>query len=133
MVVNKVDLVAPSESQVADKTRLPVLPTAVKIVYTAAAHGQGIEALEQAILDTVAVGQLTAANLDIAINQRQAAALTQAHTALTQVTTTIQDQLPLDFWTIDLRAAIRSLGEVTGEEMTESMLDQIFSRFCIGK
>jgi tRNA modification GTPase len=46
---------------------------------------------------------------------------------------TIDNQLPLDFWTIDLRSAIAALGSVTGDEITESMLDEIFSRFCIGK
>jgi tRNA modification GTPase len=102
-------------------------------VRTAAAHHQGIAALEDAILDCIHAKTLTAANQDFAINQRQAIALTRAKSALLQVQQTTQEQLPLDFWTIDLRQAIQSLGEITGEEMVESVLDEIFSRFCIGK
>ncbi len=126
VVVNKIDLV---------KT-VPILdlpPKIGTIVETAAAIDLGIDRLETAILDIIAQGKLTAANIDIAINQRQAAALIRAQTAIKQVLTTIEDKLPLDFWTIDLREGIRALGEVTGEEVTESVLDRIFSRFCIGK
>lgn len=123
LVINKVDL--------GTIASLPVKN--VSVVKTAAAQGQGIEALETAILETVQAGRVTAANVELAINQRQAAALTRAHSSLQQVQATIEAAMPLDFWTIDLRDAIRSLGEVTGEEMTESMLDEIFSRFCIGK
>jgi tRNA modification GTPase len=125
LVINKTDLTAPS---------LSIYPTALAHrVETAAAHQHGIDQLEQAILTIVQTGTLQASNLDLAINQRQAAALTQAKQALQQVQATIAQQLPLDFWTIDLRAAIRALGEILGEEVTESVLDQIFSRFCIGK
>ena len=126
VVVNKIDLV---ES-------LPTLdlpPEIETIVETAAAKDLGIDRLETAILDTISGGKLYAANSDLAINQRQAAALIRAQTALQQVLTTVRDRLPLDFWTIDLRDAIGALGEVTGEEVTESVLDRIFSRFCIGK
>ncbi|NJO76687.1 MAG: tRNA uridine-5-carboxymethylaminomethyl(34) synthesis GTPase MnmE [Leptolyngbyaceae cyanobacterium RM1_406_9] len=125
LVINKIDL-APSAF-------LPLPFQIDPTVETAAAHSQGIEALETAILETVKAKNLTAGNLDLAINQRQAAALTRAKTALQQVQTTIAEHLPLDFWTIDLRSAIQALGEITGEEVTESVLDRIFSRFCIGK
>ena len=123
LVLNKIDLGETSAE----------LPEALQTVRTAAALNQGIDALETAILKTVQAGEIQAANLDLAINQRQAAALTRAKTALQQVEVTIADQLPLDFWTIDLRAAIQALGEILGEDVTESVLDRIFSRFCIGK
>jgi tRNA modification GTPase len=128
LVINKVDLVAEVAIAVLSYPR-----KITRVVKTAAAQNQGIDALEQAILDTVKTGNLHSANLDVAINQRQAAALIRAKTALQQIQTTIANQLPLDFWTIDLRSAIQALGEITGEEVTESVLDRIFSRFCIGK
>ncbi|MEM0980808.1 MAG: tRNA uridine-5-carboxymethylaminomethyl(34) synthesis GTPase MnmE [Cyanobacteria bacterium P01_H01_bin.58] len=126
LVVNKTDLV--------DKIQplpLPELP--IPYVHMAATHNQGLEALEHSILQSIRADNLTASNTEIAINQRQAATLTRVRTALEQVQQTIQDQLPLDFWTIDLRMAIHALGEITGDEVAESMLDEIFSRFCIGK
>jgi tRNA modification GTPase len=126
LVINKLDLV--------DTETLPSLPNAtLPVVYTAAAQNKGIEALETTILKTIQADQLSAGNLEFTVNQRQAAALTQAKMALTQVQQTIENQMPLDFWTIDLRTTIHALGAITGDEITESMLDEIFSRFCIGK
>jgi tRNA modification GTPase len=127
LVMNKVDLAEITNDD------LPLLPEALAIAQTAAALNQGIETLENAILKTVQTGNLQAANLELAINQRQAAALTRAQQSLKQVQMTIANQLPLDFWSIDLRSAIHFLGQILGEEVTESVLDQIFSRFCIGK
>ena len=127
LLANKIDLV-----------RTPIAPLnypaeITRIVKTAAPLNQGIEDLEHAILEAAHAGELQAANLDLAINQRQAAALTRAKASLQQVQETIAHQLPLDFWTIDLRSAIQALGEILGEDVTESVLDRIFSRFCIGK
>lgn len=125
LVINKTDL-APVEKV--------SYPESIKgVVAAAAAFNQGIDALEKAILEKVHSGNLEAADLDLAINRRQAAALIRAKTSLKQVQETIVGQLPWDFWTIDLRGAIQALGEITGEEVTESLLESIFSRFCIGK
>lgn len=129
LIINKVDLV--SDAQV-EQIKIETPPATAKIA-TVAAHQQGIEQLETALLTALQQGDVQAADLDIAINQRQAAALIEAKAALEQVQQTIKEQLPLDFWTIDLRQAIHALGTVTGEEVTESVLDRIFSRFCIGK
>ena len=125
LVINKIDI------KTAESVQYPVEIT--QVVTTAAALTLGIETLEQAILEKVQAGKVYSADMDLAINQRQAAALTLAQTSLEQMQATIEQQLPLDFWTIDLRGAIQALGEITGEEVTESVLDRIFSRFCIGK
>ncbi len=125
LVINKIDIAS------VESVQYPALVS--HVVTTAAAKNQGIDSLEQAILATVQAGKVQSADLDLAINQRQAAALTRARISLQQVQATISQQLPLDFWTIDLRGAIQALGEITGEEVTESVLDRIFSRFCIGK
>ena len=125
LIINKTDLAPP------DKVNYP--SEIQHIVPAIAAKSEGIDDLENVILETINVKNLTAANLDFAINQRQAAVLTQTKLSLEQVQQTIKNQLPLDFWTIDLRIAIQSLGEITGEDVTESVLERIFSRFCIGK
>ncbi|MCL1493397.1 MAG: tRNA uridine-5-carboxymethylaminomethyl(34) synthesis GTPase MnmE [Pseudanabaena sp. Salubria-1] len=105
----------------------------IPIVKTAASQQQGIEDLETAILQCIHQDAIAAANLEVAINQRQKACLLRVVQSLANVQIAIADQLPLDFWTIDLRDAISAIGEITGEEVSESVLDQIFSRFCIGK
>ena len=125
LIANKADLVAERPS--IDKKEFS------KTVFTSAAHLEGISQLEEAILQIVLAGQAQAANMELAINQRQKFALTQALNHLEEASTAIENQMPLDFWTIDLRGAIQRLGEITGEEMVESVLDRIFSRFCIGK
>ena len=128
LVINKIDLALSPQS---------ILPKwtggSIPVVETAAAQNQGIEDLEVAILKCIHQDAIAAADLDVAINQRQKACLLRVVQSLDHVQMAIADQLPLDFWTIDLRAAISAIGEITGEEVTESVLDQIFSRFCIGK
>ena len=125
LVINKTDLVS------TDKV---AFPAEIKtVVYTSAAQNRGIDSLETAIVNLVTNGEVMASESELAINQRQATALTKCKSALEQVNRTIIDRLPLDFWTIDLRDAIQALGEITGEEVTESVLERIFSRFCIGK
>lgn len=129
LIINKTDLISESEQK-----SLPAkIPNFKYQIFTAVAYSRGIEDLEAAILSAVHAGNLQAADLDLAINQRQAAVLIAAKLSLQQVQATIAERLPLDFWTIDLRGAIQALGEITGEEVTESVLDRVFSRFCIGK
>jgi len=71
--------------------------------------------------------------LDIALNERQLDLVKSTNESLENINQVFDEKLPWDFWTIDLRQAINYLGELTGEDLTENLLDQIFSKFCIGK
>ena len=145
LVINKIDIaLTPSPSPIGRWEQEQILTPpllrerglggeGIPIVKTAASQQQGIEDLETAILQCIHQDAISAANLEVAINQRQKACLLRVVQSLANVQIAITDQLPLDFWTIDLRDAISAIGEITGEEVTESVLDQIFSRFCIGK
>jgi len=77
-------------------------------------------------------GSESHAELDVAVSSRHSALLESALNVLPEVST----QIEADCWELaaaSLRAALRPLGEITGEEASPDVLDSIFSRFCIGK
>lgn len=151
LVANKQDLAAPDASatgpsctgnDVECSSSVEQLPPAVAaavscVVPTSAVTGQGVAALSAALLRLAGAPQLAAGAAGggraWAVNERQAEALTRAQQALRSTLASVEGDLPLDFWTIDLRAAVIALGEVDGTEVGEQVLDSIFSRFCIGK
>ena len=100
-------------------------------VLLSAISGEGEDQLVEAVLTRCGAGDASAVLL--ALNERQRDLAARAAEALARSQEVAAQQLPWDFWTIDLREAIRALGEITGEELTEAVLDRVFSRFCIGK
>jgi tRNA modification GTPase len=93
--------------------------------------GEGREELVAELLRRCGAGP--AEGLQVALNARQRDLAAAAAEALERSLEAAAQQLPWDFWTIDLRAAARALGEITGEEVSEAVLDRVFARFCIGK
>ena len=118
LVANKADLPAGTFPQPVD-------------VQLSALEGTGEADLVQALLERC--GAAGTEGVLLALNQRQRDLAARAAEALDRSQEVAAQQLPWDFWTIDLREAIRALGEITGEELTEAVLDRVFSRFCIGK
>mgnify|MGYP002041891605 FL=1 len=100
-------------------------------VLLSAISGEGEDHLVEALL--ARCGAADASAVLLALNERQRDLAATAAAALGRSQEVAAQQLPWDFWTIDLREAIRALGEITGEELTEAVLERVFSRFCIGK
>jgi tRNA modification GTPase len=133
LVVNKTDLHNKNSSSTC---RVPkhVVQAFSAVVETSASTGTGLEELKQSILKLSGASSIAPGGVSWAVNERQAEALTRAREGLERVVSlAVGGELPVDFWTIDLRSALISLGEVSGEDVTEEVLDTIFSRFCIGK
>jgi len=100
-------------------------------LHCSALTGAGREALVAELLRRCGAAPLE--GLQVALNARQRDLAAAAAESLEASLAAAAQQLPWDFWTIDLRAAVRSLGEITGAEVSEAVLDRIFARFCIGK
>lgn len=66
-------------------------------------------------------------------NIRHKTALADALSSLKKVAESIENQMPEDFFTIDLMDAYESLGSITGETIGEDLVNEIFSKFCMGK
>ena len=66
-------------------------------------------------------------------NVRQKNTLEQALESMKKVIQSIEDGMPEDFYSIDLMDAYESLGSITGESVGEDLINEIFSKFCMGK
>ena len=93
----------------------------------------GLEALTQAIMAKVYTGDMSNDEGTFVNDERQAEILRRADEHLAACLRTIEAEMGLDFISIDLRSAWEKLGELTGETVGEDIIDEIFSKFCIGK
>jgi len=95
--------------------------------------GEGIKFLERTIADTILGGSVDAGEGAVVSNARHEHALRSAVESLARAEETTSACLPADFISIDLRAALDSLGLITGETATDDVIHRIFHDFCVGK
>ena len=103
-----------------------------QVITVSAKQHQNIDWLKENLLNTVVDGGL---NLEhtVVSNARHFEALQKSHDSLTSVLHSIDNGVTTDFVAMDIRRALNHLGEITGEIVVEVLLDNIFSKFCIGK
>lgn len=131
ILLNKVDLLADSSERIKPiKTELSRhgvwIPFSVK-------ENIGFVELEQEIKKRVYFGQEGRSKEPLISNVRQISSLERAINGLQSAHSAVQVGLPWDIVSIDIRQALQDVSQMTGDNIQESLLDDIFSRFCIGK
>lgn len=128
VIVNKADL--PRQADVDEiRSRYP----AERIVSMAAARHEGLDELERAVRGLFFGGEIASRDLTYVSNVRHIHLLKQCRTSLQDALRAAEEGLPIDIIQIDLQRGWEALGEIIGEAVSETLIDQIFSRFCLGK
>lgn len=105
----------------------------IKIIKTSTKDSLGMEELESTIETMFSSGIIKMNDQVILTNLRQKEAVKEALNSLLMVRRSIEDHMPEDFISIDLMGAYSALGNVIGEEVGEDLVNEIFSKFCMGK
>ena len=139
VLLNKTDLEpVVTEEQIKDKFREiyegeEKHDDSLHVIRTSTKDNTGIDEFEKTIQDMFFAGRI-AVNDEIYItNQRHKEALVEAYDSLKMVQKSLEDEMPEDFYSIDLMSAYVALGRIIGEEVGEDLVNEIFSKFCMGK
>ncbi len=103
------------------------------VIEISAKTGEGTDRLADAIEELCKLNEIAAENGRIITNMRHKTALIGARDALVRVAEALEAGMPCDIVSIDIAAAMDSLGEITGETVSESVVADIFHNFCVGK
>ncbi|NLY89283.1 MAG: tRNA uridine-5-carboxymethylaminomethyl(34) synthesis GTPase MnmE [Firmicutes bacterium] len=128
IILNKSDL--PPRLTVAG---LPEKFSGLPVLTVSAFSGEGLEDLETKIREELVGKDFGRGHPVIVTSLRHKEALERAVRYLQNVTAGLRDGLSEDLLTIDLRAALEALGEITGRTVSDEVINAIFSRFCVGK
>ena len=128
VIVNKTDL-----PQAIDMERVIELAAGNRVITTSLIEEQGIDELETAIADLFFEGTIDSADVTYVSNARHIGLLTQAGKTIGDAIEAIENGVPIDMVQIDLTRTWEILGEITGDTVHESLIDQLFSQFCLGK
>lgn len=122
ILINKSDIAEPFETGLDE----PVISISAKT-------GEGMDALANEITRLCRIDEPAAENGSVITNMRHKTALLGAVDALDRAAEALTCGMPVDIVSIDINAAMDSLGEITGETVSESVVNDIFHNFCVGK
>lgn len=106
---------------------------AVNMIKTSAKDGEGMEEFEQTVKNMFFQGEIKVNHEILITNIRHKEALQESYDSLLLVKKSVEEEMPEDFYSIDLMSAYSALGRIIGEEVDDDLVEEIFSKFCMGK
>ena len=128
LILNKMDL----EPKI-DKTDARLVETKAKIIQISALNKEGIEDLYDEITKMFNLSEINLDNEVIVTNIRHKNLISNAIQNVEKAKNTIKEKMPLDIVAIFIKNILEDLGNITGEIVTEDIINEIFSKFCLGK
>ena len=123
ILINKTDL----------ENKLDISHISADYLKISIAKDKGIEELKQKIIELFNLGELETDDLTYLSDARSISLLKQALTYIEESITSIDNEEPIEMVEMSIKEAWNTLGEIIGETYKEELLDELFSRFCLGK
>ncbi len=128
VVLNKMDLVD-ENCKIDDR----ILNLNKKIVKISALNKDGIEQINKTISDIFKINEINIDNEVIVTNTRHKNLINKAIESTNNAQISLENNMPMDIVAIDIKNILENLGEITGENVSDNIINEIFSKFCLGK
>ena len=128
IVLNKIDLISQ-----ADKIEKELEYLNKPIVKISALKREGIEKLNQTISELFKINDIQVDNETIVTNTRHKEMIRKAKEYNNEALQTLKAKMPLDVITVYIKEILEALGNITGENVSENIINEIFAKFCLGK
>ena len=128
IILNKIDLI--NEECEIDKRILDLNKNIIKI---SALNGEGIDEINAEISRLFKINEIDSDNGIIVTNVRHKNLINKAIDFDENAIRSIKSSMPMDICSIDIKAMLECLGEITGENVSENIINEIFAKFCLGK
>ena len=128
IVLNKVDINDKNEYNEKEVTNL-----CKPIIKISAKEEKGLDNLYKEILKLFEMHDISSNNEVLITNERHKKQINKAKENIERAINSLKDNMPVDILSIHIKEALNDLGEITGENVSENIINEIFSKFCLGK
>ncbi len=128
VILNKIDL----EMQI-DENNSEITEATKNIIKVSALNKEGIDELCEKISELFSLNEINLDNEVVITNIRHKNLISNAYKNVIKAKETISNQMPVDIIAINIKDILEDLGNITGEVVSEDVINEIFARFCLGK